>query len=164
MEMDIDQESVFRIANEIDVGSFSPELRMFTSSSHFHFIQAVYKWQRCFREHFIVSGLTCTQFIFLTSLAMLTHNGKLVTQKDLANFMKTNKMMASDALKTLEQKEYIIRENHPTDRRAKSLIVTKKGFDFIEVGVKLSNQFNEQFFSPLGDEKTEFIRLLKKLL
>ena len=148
MEMEIDQESMFRIAKEIDLGSFSPELRIFTSSPHFNLFHIVYRWQKCLREHFTVYDLTCNQFMFLTSLAMLTHDGRLVTQKDLANFLKTNKMMASDVLKTLEHKEYVIRENHPTDRRAKSLIVTEKGFNIIEVGVKLSNRFNEQFFSP----------------
>lgn len=164
MDSKVCKETFPFIGSDADWESISPKLHMLTSSPYFYLLQVVHKWQRSSRENFAEIDLTSTQFTLLTILVVLTKDGKVVTQTDLANFLKADKMMVSDVLRTLETKGYIVRKNHPTDRRAKSLIMTEKGITINEFAMKFAIQFNEQFFSPLGDEKEELIRLLKKLL
>jgi DNA-binding MarR family transcriptional regulator len=161
---ELDKESLPRLAKEIDLESFSLELQEIVKSPQFYLKQVVRLRQKRIREELDNFDLTDTQYSLLISLMVLTKDQKIVVQSDLVQFFKADKMMVSDALKAIEAKGYIVRENHPTDRRAKSLILTKKGIDFLEATLKYQVQFNKRFFSPLGDETDDFIRLLKKLL
>jgi DNA-binding MarR family transcriptional regulator len=163
MDMECDKDTLSQIASEIDWESFSPELRLLTGSPRFYLMKVVHRWQKQVREQLVDYDITSTQFTLLTSLMVMTKDGKVTTQADLSNFLKVDKMMVSDVLRTLEKKGYIVRESHPTDRRARSLVVTKKGLDLIEVTMKSAVSFDERFFAPLGDEKDDFIRMLKKL-
>jgi DNA-binding MarR family transcriptional regulator len=71
--------------------------------------------------------------------------------------------MVSEVLRTLEKKGYILREDHPTDKRAKSLAVTQKGIEIIDAAVKEAVIFDREFFSVIGEDREAFIRILKKL-
>ncbi len=164
MEIELDKDSLSRIAKEIDWGAVPPELSKLTLSPSFYLMQLVHKWEKNIREKLVGFDLTNTQFNLLASLIILTNDGKVITQMDLANFLKADKMMVSEVLRTLERKGFIIRENHPNDRRAKSLIVTDKGIGIFEVALKHAVEYDDQFFSILGDDKDEFIRMLKKFL
>ncbi len=164
MDIDIDKECLSSIAREIDWEAVYPAIGKMTDSPSFYLMQVVHGLEKTIRRQLVDFDLTITQFSMLTSLMILTKNGTAVTQMDLANSLKADKMMVSQVLRTLEKKEYVIRENHPTDRRAKSLIVTEKGHMAIEVALKHAISLDEEFFSPLGEEKSDFIRLLKKLL
>jgi DNA-binding MarR family transcriptional regulator len=73
-------------------------------------------------------------------------------------------MMVSDVLRTLERKGYVIRVNNPKDKRAKSLLVTEKGLKTAEKALEEALTIDDRFFSTLGDDREEFIRILKKLL
>lgn len=164
MEIELDKESLSRIVREINWEDVSPELGKLTLSPSFYLMQLVHNWEKQIREKLVDFDLTNTQFNLLASLIILTKDEKVITQMDLANFLKADKMMVSEVLRTLERKGFIVRENHPNDRRAKSLIVTDKGIGVFEVAVKHAVKFDEQFFSVLGDDKDEFIRMLKKFV
>ena len=87
-----------------------------------------------------------------------------MTQMDLAKYLKLDKMMVSEVLRTLEKKGYILRVNNPNDKRAKSLIVTDKGVKLNEMALEKALAIDRQFFAVLGDDKDEFVRMLKKFL
>ena len=164
MDIDLDEKCLSSIAKEIDWETVYPAIGKMTDSPSYYLMQVVHGLEKTVRRHLVDFDLTMTQFSLLISLMLLTKNGAAVTQMDLANSLKADKMMVSEVLRTLEKKGCVIRENHPTDRRAKSLIVTEKGLTTIEVALKQAISLDEEFFSPLGEEKSDFIRLLKKLL
>jgi DNA-binding MarR family transcriptional regulator len=164
MDHELDKESLYQIANEIDWDSSYPAVRKLTQSPTYYLKQVMHRMQKNMRESLVDFDLTNTQFTLLMGLMVLTQKNKCVTQMDLAKFLKLDKMMVSEVLRTLEKKGYIIRVNNPNDKRAKSLIVTDKGVKVNEIALEKALAIDEQFFSALGDDKDEFIRMLKKLL
>lgn len=163
MERELDKDCLSRIAQEIDWEAVYPAIGKLSYSPSFFLMQAVQTMEKNIRELLVDFDLTKTQFNLLMGLIVLIKGGKVVTQVDLADFLKADKMMVSEVLRTLEKKGYIVREKYSGDRRAKSLVVTEKGLAIIEVALKHAVKFDEEFFSVLGDEKDDFIRLLKKL-
>ena len=63
--------------------------------------------------------LTHTQFVILMALAWLQRSSKNVTQKEIADYSKTDRMMVSKILRTLQKNELLDRVEHETDTRAK---------------------------------------------
>jgi DNA-binding MarR family transcriptional regulator len=142
----------------------SPELDLLKGSPSAYMIKILHLWQRKIREMLVEFDLTLTQGTMLASLTILTRGGKHVTQADLATFLKADKMMVSEVLRTLEKKGYVIRQDHPTDRRAKSLVVTGKGREIVDCAMNEIVAFDRQFFSTIDDEQEDLIRILKKLV
>jgi len=133
-------------------------------SPSYYLLQVLTKLQRNLKGDLADLDLTNTQFKLLMGLVVLTKEGKVFTQTGLANFLKLDKMMVSDVLRTLERKGYVIRVNNPKDKRAKSLLVTEKGLKTAEKALEEALTIDDKFFSTLGDDREEFIRILKKLL
>ena len=159
MEIDFDQEGVSRIA---EWKSVYPEMGKLSASPIFHMMRATHSYKKSTRRLLVDFDITQTQLMLLGSLLIYTREGKVATQIDLADYLEADKMMVSKVLRTLEKKGLIIRENHPQDGRAKSLVVTEKGLKIIEATLKVVTKFNEEFFSVL-DNQDEFVRQLKKL-
>ena len=70
-------------------------------------------------------------------------------------------MMASVVIRKLEQKECIVRQDHPTDTRAKLIVLTTLGVARFQEAMRLVEDFDQQFFSVLEDKEIIF---MKKLL
>lgn len=149
---------------ERDFQSISPEIALLTGSPSYFLMKVLHTWQKKIRERLIDFDLTNTQFTMLTSLLILNRGRKPVIQADLAGFLSADKMMVSEVLRTLEKKGYIIRQDHPTDKRAKSLAVTEKGIEIIDVAAKEAVMFDREFFSVIGEDREALIRILKKLM
>ncbi len=164
MDKGLDIESLSRAAREIDWESFSPAIQKLIDSPSFHLNVVMHMWEKSLKDTVGDFDLTNTQFKILASLMLLTKDEKIITQMDIANLLEADKMMVSEVLRALEKKGYIIRVSHPNDKRAKSLIVTKKGLAVVERAVQHAAEFDDRFFSPLGDQREEFIMLLKKLV
>jgi len=146
----------------IDWDSFSPEISKILVSPSFYMRQAQHSHERKLRELLASFDLTQTQFMLLAGLMVMTKRGDAVTQMDLADLFKFDKMLVSKVLRTLEKKGLIVREKHPVDSRAKSIVVTDNGLAAIDSVLKLVVKFDEEYFSVL-DNKDEFIRQLKKI-
>ena len=56
-------------------------------------------WQRKMNQALKEINLTHTQFVVLASLGWLLKQGKVVAQKDIADFSKTDQMMVSKVFK-----------------------------------------------------------------
>jgi len=162
IDEDICNDSLYCITRDFDWESFFPSARKLMDSPSFYLLEIINKLQRNMKENLADIDLTNTQFKLLMGLVLLTKEGKVFTQTGLANFLKLDKMMVSDVLKNLEKKGYVIRVNNPNDKRAKSLLVTEKGLKTAEKALEETLTIEEEFFSVLGDDREEFIRILKK--
>ncbi|MGW4126338.1 MarR family transcriptional regulator, partial [Nocardia sp. NPDC004711] len=65
-------------------------------------------------------------------------------------------MMTSQVLRTLEQKGLLERRDHPTDRRAKSLVPTESGAALVNRAIGAVETCDRDFFAPLGDHTPRF--------
>jgi DNA-binding MarR family transcriptional regulator len=83
-------------------------------------------WQRAIRTALAPHGLTHVQFVLLASLTWMDRSSP-VTQRDLADHARTDVMMTSQVIRTLERKGYVTREPHPSDGRAVTLAPTPEG-------------------------------------
>jgi DNA-binding MarR family transcriptional regulator len=148
---------------EIEWESFSPSIQRLIDSPSYYLQVVVYRWEKGMQELLLDFDLTNTQFKILASLMFLTKDRQVITQMDVAKLMGADKMMVSEVIRTLEKKGYLVRADHPTDRRAKSLVVTEKGYDAVETAMQRAVRYDESFFSSLGNERESFQRMLKAL-
>lgn len=163
MFIDPGKETLSRVVQDADWSFMSPQVKKLVESPSFFLQMATYAWEKGLGELLADLDLTNTQFKMLASLVLLNKDRQVVTQMDIANRLGADKTMVSEVLRTLEKKGFIIREEHPLDRRAKSLTVTEKGFEVFEIAVKRAVEFNETFFAPLGKGRKQFTSMLKKL-
>ena len=120
-------------------------------------------WQRRQRAALKAVGLTHAQFVMLASLAWLSQGGEPVTQARIASHAKTDAVMTSEVLRTLERKGLVKRRPHPDDTRAKSLTLTPEGIAVAKRAVKLVEKTDEEFFAPLDGDTEGLVRLLRRL-
>jgi len=126
--------------------------------------QVTMLWQRKMNRVLDPLDLTHTQFVLLASLGWLLKNNDQVTQVDIANHSNTDRMMVSKVLRTLENKSYIERREHPVDTRAKIITLTKNGEKILRKALKAVEQTDNLFFSPLGTRQNELNTCLLQIL
>ncbi|MDX6257193.1 MAG: hypothetical protein QOJ11_3527 [Frankiales bacterium] len=114
--------------------------------------QVTNRWQQAQRATLKPFGLTHVQFVVLASLTYLAADGP-VTQKALAGHAALDPMMTSQVLRALESAGLVVREDHPTDRRAKALTVTTEGRAVANRTVKAVEACDAEFFAPLGNSR-----------
>jgi DNA-binding MarR family transcriptional regulator len=73
--------------------------------------------------HLAPKGVTADQFVLLSALAQ----GKAVTQQDLVRRLSSDPNTVGAMLVLLENRGILVREPHPTDRRARTVALTPKG-------------------------------------
>ncbi len=127
------------------------------------FWQTSLLWQRQMTEALKPFDLTHMQFVLLASTAWLTQQHSEVTQVMLSKHAKTDIMMTSKVLRTLEQKILIKRLSHSTDTRAKALQITTKGKNLVQKTLPIVEAVDRNFFAKLGKEQNLFHHHLLKL-
>ncbi|OYU97333.1 MAG: MarR family transcriptional regulator [Bacteroidetes bacterium B1(2017)] len=135
-----------------------------TDSSGFLLWQVTMLWQRKIKKELDKLGITHTQFVLLASLAWLSKTNKNVTQIDIANQSKTDRMMVSKVLRTLEEKGFLSRQEHETDTRAKTITLSKEGKVLLQKAIKNVEQVDTEFFSVLTTQANGFNRNLVTLI
>src|SRR5215468_1146380 len=80
-------------------------------------------FHRMANAHFEQFGVTADQFVVLTLLA--DEDG--VTQRDLVERAFSDANTIGEMLRRLERKQFVRREPHPKDRRARCVFLTPKG-------------------------------------
>jgi DNA-binding MarR family transcriptional regulator len=125
--------------------------------------QANMLWQRQMNKALEEVNLTHTQFVILASLGWLLKQSENVTQKEIADFSNTDRMMVSKILRTLQKKELIERKEHATDTRAKCVFLTQKGMLILQKAAKIKMEANDSFFRNL-ENKENFAQELKRTL
>lgn len=125
--------------------------------------QTTMLWQRQMNNALSKVGLTHTQFVILASIGWLLKKSANVTQKEIADFSKTDRMMVSKILRTLQKNGLVERKEHETDTRAKCVFLTEKGKKTLHQAFEIKLLSNNEFFSNLPDEE-RFISDLKHIL
>lgn len=133
-------------------------------SSGYLLWQVTSLWQRKIKRQLDTIDLTHTQFVLLASLAWLSKNQEIVTQIEIANHSKTDRMMVSKVLRTLQEKGFITRKEHQTDTRAKAITLTETGEKILQRALIMVEQVDIIFFSILKDEVKPFNRNMLELI
>ncbi len=130
----------------------------------FVFWQVSNLWQRKISEALKPLALTHVQFVLLAGIGWFNKMNASVTQVMLAQHAKTDIMMTSKVVRTLEAKKLIVREIHPHDPRAKSLVLTQAGSRLLMQALMVVEQVDEQFFSVLDNQIGSFLKGLNLLV
>lgn len=146
--------SVRGLATEFSSAQESPGLSLW---------QVTNRWQAAVRAALRPVGLTHVQFVLLASLTYLDADGP-VTQKQLADHAACDAMMTSQVLRALEERGFLTREPHPTDRRARALVVTPAGRELANRAVVLVEACDRAFFAPLGEDSASLNGMLRRLV
>jgi len=111
-------------------------------------------------RHFSTLGFNHSEARLLT---LLHQERGTATQEALSNMLNVDRSNAGRALKNLEQRGYIERVKHDTDRRTNVVRMTAKGSAAVADIARLKTQMVEGFFGTLTeDEAGEIVRLLRK--
>ena len=102
--------------------------------------------------------------MLLANIAWLGRDSDEITQIQLANQAKTDIMMTSQVLRTLEKKKLILRTPHTTDSRAKSITLTEEGLVLVTKAAKIVEQADMTFFGTLETQLAEFNKSMQKIL
>lgn len=141
------------LATEFSDASESPGLSLW---------QVTNRWQAALRAALKPFGLTHVQFVLLASLTHLDADGP-VTQRQLADHTVCDAMMTSQVLRALETQGLVVREPHPTDGRARALVVTAAGQQLANRAVAVVEAADREFFEPLGPDVARLNALLQRL-
>jgi MarR family transcriptional regulator, organic hydroperoxide resistance regulator len=133
-------------------------------SAGFLLWQVTNLWQREIRKALEKYDLTHSQFVLLASIYWLTLMKKEVTQILLSSHTKIDPMTTSTVLRTLQAKGLLVRQEHATDTRAKTVVLTEEGKKITRQAVKTVEKFDADFFAPLGDKTSDFNKKLLQLL
>lgn len=133
-------------------------------STGFLLWQVTNRWQREIKKALERYDLTHAQFVLLASIHWLSAEQNVVTQIELSAHANIDPMTTSTVLRTLQTKGLILRQEHPTDTRAKTIHLTTEGKSIVKKSVKTVEQFDATFFAPLGAEAGAFNQKLAALL
>jgi DNA-binding MarR family transcriptional regulator len=109
--------------------------------------QVTHAWQRQLEQALAALDLTHLQFVLLAGIGWLTRNGDLLTQVELAAFCQIDVMQISQVVRKLEAKKLIRRTIHPTDTRAKVLVLTPIGQTKLQAALPLVEQLDAAYFA-----------------
>jgi DNA-binding MarR family transcriptional regulator len=121
-------------------------------------------WQRKQKKVLDPLDLTQTQFVLLAALGWLSKKSKAVTQVDIANQSNADRMMVSKVLRTLEEKQFISREEHETDTRAKTIRLTTNGKLVLQKAIIEVENADLDFFASLDTKLSSFNKNMVQLI
>lgn len=136
-----------------------------SASPGFVLWQVAMVWQRAVRTALVDVELTHAQFVLLASAGWLAdrearHDGAPVTQALVAAHARTDAVMTSEVLRTLERKQLVRRLPHPTDARAKCIALTPAGRRVMRRAIQLVEAVDDEFFGEQGPELRALAGLL----
>lgn len=127
--------------------------------------QLTNQWQRQQRQALAKLGLTHAQFVVLAGVLWLSSiPDNTVTQKQVSELSKIDKMSMSDLVATLLQKKMLKRMSHDKDKRAYSLVLTDKGRRIVLKAIPIVEGIDAKFFSKETPNLVQLIRNLKHLV
>ncbi len=109
-------------------------------------------WQRRQRAALQPFGLTHSQFVLLATATWFGEEGPL-TQARLAELSGVDPMTTSQIVRALEEAGLVERRDHPTDPRAKAIVVTRAGREKAAAAVVVDEETDAEFFSSVSTAK-----------
>jgi DNA-binding MarR family transcriptional regulator len=113
-------------------------------------------WQRKQKKVLDPLDLTQTQLTLLAALGWLSKKSDAVTQVDIARQSNADRMMVSKVLRTLEDKKFITRQEHPIDTRAKIIKLTAEGEKVLQQALAVVVNVDNEFFNAIGADLSMF--------
>lgn len=111
--------------------------------------------------HFAGRGVTADQFVILASLA----EGDAVTQQELVRRVSSDPNTVRAMLLLLEGRGFVARRRHPTDGRARSVVLTPKGRRVYEKLREGSEPLRAQLLAAFGaDEAAALLDYLGRVV
>lgn len=105
------------------------------------------KWQRSAKEALNELDLSPTQFAMLSGIEALSSQEDPITQTKLARFVGADMMLTSKHVRELETEDLVSRDDHPTDTRARSLSLTRKGSAKLKQAIRLVSRVDKTVFA-----------------
>jgi len=133
-------------------------------SSGFLLWQVTNLWQRKIKKALEPFNLTHSQFVLMASMHWLSIQKQELTQIVLSNHTKIDPMTTSTVLRTLQTKGLVKRQEHLTDTRAKTVVLTDAGTELVKKAVVAVEKFDNDFFSLLNEHLYDFNKNLELLL
>ncbi len=127
--------------------------------------QLTNQWQQQQRGALRPLDITHPQFVALAGILWLSNLHKVgPSQNQVAEFTHIDKMMMSDLVKTLLQKELLERIAHPLDKRAYSLNLTTKGHKRVLKAIPLVEEVDAKFFKRETKGLNALVNILNKII
>ena len=120
-------------------------------------------WQRRQRLALGPFGLTHSQFVVLAT-ATWFGTAETLTQARISQLSGIDPMTTSQVLRALETASLIERVDHPTDPRAKSIVVTRAGRDLARKAVVVVEEADAAFFAPLAADTARLVKMFQALV
>lgn len=126
-----------------------------THSTGYLLWHACRRWRRELSAALAPLGMTYAQWGLLASLHWLAPPGASPalrsgpSQKEVAAHAGIDPMVASEALRALEQRGLVRRQTSSGDRRARTLMITSEGARLALAGVDLVGEIDRRVFSGL---------------
>ncbi|OCT16163.1 MarR family transcriptional regulator [Paenibacillus pectinilyticus] len=89
-------------------------------------------------------------------LKCITLNG--ATGIELAEFLGITKQAVSKMVDYLEKSGYVMRDNHPTDKRGKMIILTERGWLAVRAKEKILHEIEERWIKNIGAERLQMLK------
>ena len=103
-------------------------------------------WQARLRSSMAELGLTPAQYRLLVAVTWLSSRQADVRQSEVAEQAGTDPVMTSEVLRTLEARGLVIRGQHSTDRRSRSITPSIAGAELADKAVRLADAAETAFF------------------
>jgi DNA-binding MarR family transcriptional regulator len=120
-------------------------------------------WQRRQRTALQPFGLTHSQFVVLATATWFSAEETL-TQARISQLSGIDPMTTSQVLRALEAASLIQRVDHPTDPRAKSIVVTRAGRDLARKAIVVVEDTDAAFFEPLASDTARLVQMFQALV
>lgn len=112
-----------------------------------------------FKENNI--DLSLDQFVVLVSLSKDEH----ITQQELADHLMKDKSSIMRHINLLVDRRYMVRLPDLTDKRKKNLVLTKKGFDILELAKFIGDEVTTELLMDISISDLQvFESVLNKIL
>ncbi len=127
--------------------------------------QTTMLWQRQIKKALDDYTLSQAQFVIMATLMWFEAHHSDTTQILIVQWTKLDKMTVSQSLKKLIDFGYVARIPHTKDTRAKSVSLTEKGKEMVNLLVPIVEGIDRDFFNTLeGNDQKNLVKTLGKLL
>ncbi|MCX4747496.1 MarR family transcriptional regulator [Kitasatospora sp. NBC_01287] len=112
---------------------------------------ATLRWERRIAAALAPLDLTHPQFVLLAGLWYLDAQGGRPNQLELARHTGTDVKTASQVIRRLEAKEFLIRQVDAVDTRMKRLAITERGAVVAVAALEVVERADAAFFAAVPD-------------
>ena len=116
------------------------------ASPGFQFWVRFMAWQRGLNHQLRALSLTQPQFALLATIGWKTRDGSALSQQELADFLRLDRMLVSQIISRLDRDGLVKRQAAAHDRRRKGLQLTELGREKIKSAMPVVERFDRAFF------------------